>query len=424
MQVTATTLALIIFLAIAGQVVSFALLGLYRRRRQLREIERRSADEQGADVAPAGQAGPGGGHAWEGFREFVVLRRVVEDDLATVCSFYLAPLDGKPLPAFRPGQFLTFDLLVVDPATGRSRTVIRCYSLSDRPHPDHYRVTIKRVPPPPERPDVAPGLSSNFFHDHIKEGSRLLLRAPAGHFHLSEDQALPVVLIAGGIGITPMLSILNSLLAGDRTREVWLFYGVRNGREQIMKDHLRSLAASHPEFHLHLCYSRPDPVDVEGVDYQHLGHVDLGLLRSTLRLARYQFYVCGPRPMMESIVPRLREWGVAENDIHYESFGPASLTRKDAPALQMPEAAHPITVTFSRSGKSVRWDAAADSLLAFAEANGIEVESGCRAGSCGTCQTRIESGEVAYGQQADADVSPGHCLLCICLPKSDLTLAA
>jgi ferredoxin-NADP reductase len=297
--------------------------------------------------------------------------------------------------------------------------------LSDRPRPDYYRVTIKRLPPPPDRPDVAPGLASSFFHDDLHEGSRLLVKAPAGHFHLNGDESLPVVLIGGGIGITPMLSILNSLLEGPRAREVWLYYGLRNGREQVMKDHLQSLAALHPQFHLHVCYSRPDATDVEGVDYQHRGHVDLALLRSTLRLARYQFYVCGPRPMMESIVPALQEWGVAENDIHYESFGPASLMRRDGPAAAAKsQADRPITVIFSRSGKGFRWDAASDSLLAFAEANGIEVESGCRAGSCGTCQTRIEAGEVEYRQEADAEVAPGHCLLCVGVPKSDLTLAA
>ena len=84
----------------------------------------------------------------------------------------------------------------------------------------------------------------------------------------------------------------------------------------------------------------------------------------------------------------------------------------------------PITVTFSRSGKSLLWDFDADSLLEFSEANDIEVESGCRAGSCGTCQTAMKIGEVDYNQEPDADVAPGHCLLCISTPTSDLTLDA
>ncbi|MDH5484079.1 MAG: 2Fe-2S iron-sulfur cluster-binding protein, partial [Gammaproteobacteria bacterium] len=251
----------------------------------------------------------------------------------------------------------------------------------------------------------------------------LWVKAPAGHFHLVEDEPLPIVLIGGGIGITPMLSMLNSVLESGSKREIWLYYGVSNGNEQIMKTHLQSLATRHDNFHLHVCYSAPNESDVAGVDYQHRGFVDIPLLRNTLKLMRYQFYVCGPRPMMESLVPGLEEWGVDRADIYYESFGPATLI-KHAKTEQVATSTQPITVTFSRSGKSIRWDDTADSLLAFAEANGIEVASGCRAGSCGSCQTAMTSGELDYKQAPDADIVPGHCLLCIATPKSDLTLVA
>jgi ferredoxin len=159
---------------------------------------------------------------------------------------------------------------------------------------------------------------------------------------------------------------------------------------------------------------------VEGIDYQHNGRVAMPLLRATLKLMRYQFYVCGPKPMMESLVPGLEDWGVASRDIYYESFGPASLIKheKSVPTTS----AQPITVTFSRSGKSIPWDFAADSLLVFAEANDIDVDSGCRAGSCGSCQTAVKAGEVEYNQAPDTDVEPGHCLLCISKPKSNLIL--
>ena len=126
--------------------------------------------------------------------------------------------------------------------------------------------------------------------------------------------------------------------------------------------------------------------------------------------------------MMESLVPGLEDWGVDSGDIYYESFGPASLIKHEKVALSA--TTQPITVTFSRSGKSLLWDFDADSLLEFSEANDIEVESGCRAGSCGTCQTAMKIGEVDYNQEPDADVAPGHCLLCISTPTSDLTLDA
>jgi len=425
---TTGSLALIIVVAILAQVVIVALVGLYRRKRQFRDQEPRAGQPQPAAVArpdaPTISVRPSAAdRAWNGFKEFVVQRRVIEDGMASVCSFYLVPADDKPLPSFRPGQYLTFKLPIGDPGTGQTKTVVRCYSLSDSARPDYYRVSIKRVPPPPDKPGVPPGLSSNYFHDHVKEGSRLLVKAPSGHFHLMEPESLPIVLVGGGIGITPMLSIINTVLASGSLRQVWLYYGVRNSTEHVMKEHLRALAAAHPNFHLHVCYSKPGAADVEGVDYEHRGHVDLPLLRSTLRLARHQFYVCGPKPMMETLLPALQEWGVDSSDIFYESFGPATLVQHEKSA---PEAvtAQPITVTFSKSGKRIPWDASADSLLELAESNGVEVQSGCRAGSCGNCQTRVDTGEVEYNQQADADVEPGHCLLCITIPKGDLTLAA
>ncbi len=427
---TTGTLTLIIFAAILAQLAIAAMVGLYRRKRRFRDIEppRTSEPKSNAvaslEVPAMFPSSPTSNLAWDGFKEFVVQSRVIEDGMASVCSFYLAPADARPLPSFSPGQYLTFKLSIADPATGQSKTLVRCYSLSDRARPDYYRVSIKRVAPPPDKPGAPPGLSSNYFHDHVEEGSRLLVKAPSGHFHLLEGEPLPIVLVGGGIGITPMLSIINTVLASGSTRPVWLYYGIRNSTEHVMKDPLRTLAETHPNFHLHVCYSRPSAGDVEGIDYQHRGHVDLPLLRTTLKLARYQFYVCGPKPMMEGLVPALQEWGVDASDIFYESFGPASLIKHEKQQPVLRTAAQPITVTFDKSDIRIPWDHSADSLLEFAEANGVDVESGCRAGSCGSCQTRIDTGEVEYNQHADADVEPGHCLLCITIPKGDLTLAA
>ena len=147
------------------------------------------------------------------------------------------------------------------------------------------------------------------------------------------------------------------------------------------------------------------------------------LLRNTLKLMRYQFYVCGPKPMMESLVPGLQEWGVDSGDIYYESFGPATLIKHEIPA---PAATNtqPVNITFSKSGKSLTWNPAAGSLLELAESNGIDVDSGCRAGSCGSCQTALTAGEVEYSQSPDADIETGHCLLCIATPRGNLVLEA
>jgi hypothetical protein len=423
-----TTFTILIAALILSQIVGFVVWGLFRQRARFRALERQVTVPAAPVPAisatvnqPIGVLTKAPTPAWSGSREFVVQRRVIEDGNASVCSFYLAPADGAPLPLYRPGQYLTFTLDIPDPAGGATKQVVRCYSLSDRPRANLYRVSIKRVPAPPCKPDVPPGIASNHFHDRIQEGSRLSIRAPAGHFHLNDDGDLPIVLIAGGIGITPLLSILNTLAHRGDPREVWLFYGVRNRGEHIMKAHLESLCETHPGFHLQVCYGDPSEEDVLGVDYQHRGWLDLRLLQRTLHFGLYEFYVCGPPVMMEALVPALEASGVSPEHIHYESFGPASLTKRPMPGSTPVTA--PVAVRFSQSGKTVPWDPAAESLLELAEDQGIRVNSGCRAGSCGSCQTTIESGEITYQQTPDADVQPGHCLLCIAIPVTDLTLA-
>lgn len=364
--------------------------------------------------------------AWPGFRTFRVDRKVIEDAAQSICSFYLMPEDGQPLPPFLPGQFLTFRL-DIPMLAGGTEQVVRCYSLSDAPRSDCYRISIKRVPPPKGR-HVPPGRSSNFFHEQVAAGNLLQVRAPAGHFHIDRSDA-PVVLIAGGIGITPMLSMLNWCLTEQPGREIWLFYGARNSHELVMKSHLEALTAAHPNFHLRLCFSNPLPDDVAKHDYLHHRRIDVSLLRMQLPLKPYHFYICGPTPMLESLVPGLEDWGVPDAHIHFEAFGPSSIKRKPSVAAavaasQSGATATEVVVTFAKSGKQLPWQPAAGNLLEFAESHGISVDSGCRAGSCGSCQTTILAGEVTYRQPPDYDPEPGTCLLCSCTPKTDVTLEA
>ncbi len=158
-----------------------------------------------------------------------MIRREYEDPAQTQCSYYLAPVDRQPLVDFKPGQFLTFSLDVAagsaDAAAGQ-RTITRCYSLSDRPDPAHYRVTIKRVPAPSDHPEFEPGVSSNHFHDHVQVGDVLRVKAPSGHFFIDPDALVPAVLIGGGIGVTPMMSMLRWCLAHQPQRRLHLFYGL------------------------------------------------------------------------------------------------------------------------------------------------------------------------------------------------------
>lgn len=381
---------------------------------------RRHRASAAASPVPAAMVKAGAGLAWEGWRAFRVVQRRYEDPAQTQCSFHLEPVDGQPLPPFKPGQFLTFSL---PPAEPDGRALSRCYSLSDRPDPGHYRVTVKRVPAPPEHPEWPPGRSSSHFHDQVQVGDVLQVKAPAGHFHIDADASVPVVLIGGGIGITPMVSMLRWCLQAQPQRVVHLYYGLRNGSEHAFKPLLEELAASHPALHLHVAYSRPGASDLQGRDYQHPGHVDVALLRQTLPHGRHQFYICGPAAMMQGLVPALAEWGVPLADLHFEAFGPATvkLPGQAAPAAA---AAAGIEVHFQRSGRTLSWTGQDASLLDFAERHGLALESGCRSGGCGSCQTRLLEGAVHYEHTPDHDVAAGHCLLCVGRPTAPLVLEA
>ncbi|GAB3541157.1 hypothetical protein GCM10027343_11120 [Noviherbaspirillum agri] len=414
-----------IALAIFLQVAAFVTVTLFRKSRDYRQFglqERTGTASASAQGRPSSNGQVAG---WSGYREFRVQRKESEDRSGSICSFYLVPVDGQALPSFKPGQFLTFRLDVH--AGGEAQPIVRCYSLSDAPDPGYYRISIKRIGTPPDNPDAPRGISSNFFHDRVQVGSVLAVKAPSGHFHLRDGDQSPVVLIGGGIGITPMLCMLETSLGLTPNREVWLFYGVRNGNEQIMQSRLRDLAQRYPNFHLHVCYSRPEPDDIPGTDFQHASHVNIELLRQTLSLRPYHFYICGPRQMMESLVPALADWGVDPERIHYEAFGPSTvpkLAKSARPVESSTMAAGAPRVRFAKSAKEQPWDPRADSLLEFAEDLGLSVPSGCRAGSCGSCQTTVVSGEIETTKEPDYDVSPGCCLLCISKPKSDLVLSA
>lgn len=368
--------------------------------------------------------------AWSGYRTFHVERKVLEDASAQVCSFYLVPEDKQALAPFLPGQFLTFQLDIPAPAGG-TRTIIRCYSLSDAPQANSYRISVKRALAPAGS-RVPAGLSSNYLHDHVEVGSQLQVRAPAGHFFLDRSEA-PVVLIAGGIGITPLLSMLNWCLTEQPGRELWLFYGVGSRAELVMPAQLHALAEQHVNFHLHLCLSNPQAGELDahrsGIVHSHHGRVEVALLRRLLPLKPFHFYLCGPTSMLQSLVPGLENWGVPEGRIHFEAFGPASIPRKkSAPAAQPAGQGilegEAVLVSFAKSGRQLRWAPGAGSLLELAENHGVAVSSGCRAGACGSCQTSIRTGEVVYTQAPDFDPEPGSCLLCVCTPKTAVTLEA
>lgn len=402
---------------VAGQLLILAYSSLRRVQAQV-QAERLSHETMVLNLQSARRARTKAESSapWNGIRKFQVSRRVSETN--DTCSFYLVPHDRKPLPGYKPGQYLAFELEI----GGQSRKTVRCYSLSDRPRPDYYRVTIKRCPA--TKPELPAGLSSNFFHDQIHEGQILDVKAPGGHFFLDTAKQNPVVLISGGVGITPCVSMLNELVELGCKQEIWWFYGVSNRAEHIMKEHVAELAAKFDNIRLHVCYSKPAADDREGIDYQHKGRISVDLFKQLLPSNNYDYYMCGPGPLMESITAGLVAWGVPDERVHFEAFGPASVKKKTPPPAAVVGSAPKINVTFGKSGKTVAWDANAANLLEFAATAGVVISSGCCAGQCGTCLTAIRSGNVTYAQEPGSKPEPGTCLACVAIPQGDLVLDA
>lgn len=355
---------------------------------------------------------------WEGYRKFRIDRKIMETN--DICSFYFMPHDGMPIPEFFPGQYLTFRLNI----PGQAQPIIRCYSLSDSPRRGaYYRCTIKRLPPPRDKPDAPPGLASTFFHG-LNEGDLVDVRAPSGNFYLDEKSSRPVVLIGGGVGLTPVVSMLNRLCETASRREVWFFYGVRHRGEHAMYDHLQDIANRHSNVRITVCYSDPSETCVEHRDFHVKGWVDVNLMKRMLPSNNYEFFICGPPPMMETITRGLGEWGVPEADIHFEAFGPATVKRQAPVTAPIAPAGAVFKLSFARSGRTVDWSETNGSILDTAEKLGIQMSSGCRAGNCGTCETAVREGAVAYLLDSGFKPKAGSCLPCIAVPQGDVALDA
>jgi nitric oxide dioxygenase len=255
-------------------------------------------------------AAPGG---WNGWRDFVIESTRPESEV--IRSFILVAAKGGPVMRHRPGQYLTFALDQV-PGSGRLK---RNYSISSGPDRRAYRISVKRE----ARPGTPPGIVSNWLHDHAGPGTLLKVAPPAGEFFLDEKDDGPVVLLSGGVGLTPMVSMLESIVASGSGRPVWYVHGAESGRVHAMGVHVRELAARAPNVTVRTFYNVPEPGDVAGRDYDERG------LIATDRLARETpkeeaiYCLCGPRPFLRAMVGGLARAGVPLGRIRYEFFGPA-----------------------------------------------------------------------------------------------------
>ncbi|WP_404788086.1 2Fe-2S iron-sulfur cluster-binding protein [Altericista sp. CCNU0014] len=345
---------------------------------------------------------------WKDWRNFVVVRKVKESEEIT--SFYLKPEDGNEIPGFQPGQFLTIKLEI----PGQAKPVLRTYSLSDYPEPcDTYRLSIKREPAPRDL-DVPPGLSSNFMHDRVQEGSVISAKPPSGKFVLDVRKSSPAVLVSNGVGITPTIAMAKACSRLNPNRPIWFLHGARDGRYHAFRDEVLHLAEQNPNLQVHFAYSRPRPED-EG-QFHSTGYVDTALIQS-LASQDAEFFLCGSPPFMNAIRKGLQEWGVPDVRVYFESF----MKARTAPAVSVspaPALDERAEIVFAKSDRTLPWESEHDSILEFAEANDLNPDYSCRAGICGTCMCRILEGEVEYQEEPTAAIAEGSVLICISKPKT------
>ncbi|WP_234774592.1 NO-inducible flavohemoprotein [Paraburkholderia tropica] len=254
--------------------------------------------------------------SWSGFRPFKVMRKQVESDEIT--SFYLAPADGASAGGFEPGQYVSVTRYVDQLGVDQPRQ----YSLSDAPHGRWLRISVKRED---GRADTQPGHVSNILHADVEEGTIVHVSAPMGEFTLDRKKSTPVVLMSGGVGITPMTSMLATLLAERSERKIAFVHACRNGRVHAFKDWLRRSAAEHPNLKRVVFYEAVGADDRAGVDYDFEGRLDIGRVEADVMLPDADYYLCGPVAFMRAQREALVARGVDPACIHTEIFGSGML---------------------------------------------------------------------------------------------------
>lgn len=362
------------------------------------------------------------------FRPFKVVDKVRES--ATITSFHLEPVDRQDWQPFEAGQFL---ILRVPEGSGHA---IRNYTVSSAPQDEgRYRITVKREGAPSA--GIPEGLSSVWLHDTIAAGDEISVQGPRGGFKLDSASRRPVLLISGGVGLTPMVSMLK-VLAETSDRPVWFIHACDSREVHALRDEVAALAARREGLHVHYCYRNATDEDRAEGRHHSEGLLCRKTLQDLLPLDDYEAYLCGPPPFMKAVYGQLTGLGIAKERIAYEFFGPASLLVDDAapepvaaPAEASDGATDPASaagagagpqILLNRSGRSIPWNDKAESLLSLLEDAGLKPEFSCRAGVCGTCVQGLVSGEVDYFEEPLDEPDAGQVLLCCCRPKTSVVL--
>lgn len=354
-----------------------------------------------------------GANRWEGWRAFTVA--AAHDSAQGIRSFDLRPTDDAPLAGFRAGQHVQVRL-----NGPRDRQFTRAWSLSRYDdQPEHYRLSIKRS---------GRAEASDWMHDGVAQGDLLELKAPAGSFHIDRSSNHPSILISAGIGITPLIAMLQAYaLLGPQAPPLQWIHVSRDGLSCPHRDEIEALLHAMPNAHRHVRFTVPRDNDRYGVDYDAQGRLTLEALREVIAVYRYpifgrevelpgaagEFYICGPESFERDVRAMLASLGAPPSAVHHESFGAPVAGGSEATAM---------SVQFARSAVTATW-MPGTSLLETAEQAGIDAASECRSGTCHRCVVAVLAGNVVYECKPAVPPEPRTALLCCSRPAgSGLTL--
>ncbi|MGY4313584.1 MOSC domain-containing protein [Bradyrhizobium sp. JR3.5] len=362
-----------------------------------------------AGLAPASAKYP----ASPGFQPLAVA--AIDRESADVFSLSMRHPDGRPLPPHLPGQYVVLRLGPTD----RGPPIFRSYSLSGPPSLDRYRISVKIEPH---------GAAGAWLQDHVRPGDVLDVSSPRGGFILQAGDR-PVVLLSAGIGATPVLAMLHALAVAGSTRPVLWLHAARDGRHHPFAAEVRHLMPALVRGRSHVCYSKPDPHDRLGEDFDATGHLSRPALEAAGVRSEADVYLCGPTRFMADMKEALAAIGIAPKRIHAEIFnggesmtpGVIGATKRAAHVPESDSETGPV-VSFSRSGIAAHWNPSYQNILELAEACDVPVRWACRAGVCHNCESGLVSGNIVYGPEPLDMPADGNLLICCSRPRGDVVI--